>query len=938
MVPAGRLQRALLGVLAAAGGRTVPADLLIEELWGSAADREGHGRLQVQVSRLRRGLEDPELLVHDNGGYRLAVDASEIDAHRFDELVGRALHSADHDETVTLAEGALALWRGAPYEGVSAPTCEQEAARLAERRLALLGAMYAARVARGEHDAVLDEIAALAGQHPLREELHALWMVALDRAGRRSDALKVYRDTRKVLVDELGIEPGPRLRDLHKRIIAGEDAQPAPPSVPEPRQLPAAPPLTGREDDLATLDKAMAPRPDRPSVAVVTGTAGVGKTSLALTWAHQQAERYPDGMLYVDLRGFSPGEPMDPTQVLEGFNRALGARSGAANADLDGQSTLFRSLVARRRVLVVLDNARSVEQVRPLLPGTATSAALITSRLTLGGLAVRDGALTVRLRPLEEEAALALLAASVGDQVFTDPEPWRELVDRCARLPLAVRVVAEQVRARPDQAASAYLAALQHQRSRLDVLDTGDDPETDVRAVLSWSVGTLSGPAEQVFRLLGLLPGPGVTADTVAALTDLDLWAAGAALADLSRAHLVEEGARGWFTMHDLLHAYAAEVAERDPAVGETREQVQTALLEHYLRWSWAALGLMESGARMQGLEVPADPRDEPRLVDGAAAGAWIDRHLSAMAACLRSAGPRQAPQVISLARCLGRLISAQGLENWNRELITPALQAARHLGDPVEEARMSRLLAPSVRGTPRAMEYLDRSLQLARESGDVVAEAMTLNSMAVEAEYKGEVSLALEHCTEALRLVTAAGWSETVVLMANVGELLVAVGRPEDAIDQAETAARLAREAGQDSAVAQAQFVLASAYRRLGDLDRATSWAQAARDLAREKALTWIEGEAVLVLGEVALERGDPATAFETFREALDLGRRIHRPPQIVGALSGSGRACLAIGSADAVSMFEEALDLIHRSGYRAPRAEIEAWLAKARTLEETG
>src|SRR5699024_10942260 len=427
----------------------------------------------------------------EGSGYRLRLAPGDLDAAVFDDLADQVLDRVRAPEEVAaLVAEALVLWHGEAFEGAVGDLIDAEVARLNDRRRAVLEAKVAARLQQGEHREILDEVRHAAQADPLHEGLQAQLMAALAAAGRCSEALAAYRTTRRELVEELGIEPGHQLRSLHESILLGGQANT--PDPPRPRQLPAPPPvLVGREEQLDRLDELM-PAGDAGGTVLLTGAPGIGKTALALTWARARAERFTDGQLYVDLQGFGPGDPLPAGRVLTAFLRALGGPADAQHWPIPEQTTLLRSLVHGRRLLVLLDNAASVEQVRPLLAASAGCVVLVTSRLSLSGLALHCGARTLELPHLGEDSARELLGTALGEG--TEPPTLAPLLECCAGLPLALAIVAERARFAPSTTAADLVDQITAAARRLDRFDLGEE-DASLRSILSWSYRSLTPQA-----------------------------------------------------------------------------------------------------------------------------------------------------------------------------------------------------------------------------------------------------------------------------------------------------------------------------------------------------------------------------------------------------------------------------------------------------------
>jgi DNA-binding SARP family transcriptional activator len=537
--------------------------------------------VHVHISGLRRVLEPRrasrapgQLLTAAGPGYRLRLAPGTLDT---DVLHGhiadaRRLASGDPWEAARSLDAALSLWQGLALAGAPGPWADIERARLEELRQTTTADRIDILLRLGAHHEVLAELAALTRQHPLRERFWGQLMIALYRCGRQGEALAAFSDARRELAEQLGIDPGLALRRLHEQILAAdpelEELQPAQPERPHgsplrpPHLLPAdVDRFVGRTAELATLDQLLAPDGGPAVTCVVSGSAGVGKTGLAVHWGHRMRAAFPGGQLYVDLRGYDPDEPMSPASALAGFLRALGIPDRDIPAETDQRAACFRGLMDGQRALVVLDNAASVEQVRPLLPGTPSCVVLVTSRDSLAGLVARHGARRLSLDLLPEGDAVTLLRELIGARVDEDHAAAVTLAAQCARLPLALRVAAELATGRPDLTIARLTGELSDEQRRLRLLDAGGDPRTAVCPVLSWSYRRLAPDAARAFLMMGLHPGPDVDAHTLGTLTRTSAEHAETMLRTLAQGHLVYQTGPGRYAMHDLLRAYAAHVA-----------------------------------------------------------------------------------------------------------------------------------------------------------------------------------------------------------------------------------------------------------------------------------------------------------------------------------------------------------------------------------------
>ncbi|WP_158088868.1 AfsR/SARP family transcriptional regulator [Thermoactinospora rubra] len=549
--------RALLAVLAMSAGETVSIEQLAVALWAEDLPANQRRSIQTYVARLRPEL-GPDAIRTTPAGYRLEVDPEQVDALRFRRLVGEAAPARGIAEERRLLDEALALWRGDPFDGVDSDHLHgPKASRLVELRLSAVERWIDLSLAEGRHGEIVAEVRELAARHPLRESLWGRLLLTLDRCGRQAEALAMYEQLRSRLAEELGTDPAPELQCIHAALLDGGAWQ-AEPVV--PRQLPpAVADFTGRRDVLKEMDRLLG---EGTRICVVTGTAGVGKTSLAVHWAHRAAERFPDGQLYIDLQGFgSSGAPLRPQDALSILLQAMGVARHRIPDDPEAAAMLYRTMLAGKRTLVILDNARDADQVRRLLPGGAGCAAVVTSRRGLSSLVTREGAMLVTLGVLTRAEARDLLARRLGrERTETEAQATDEIVDLCARLPLALVIAAGRAAANPGCPLSALAAILRGVRDDVGVLASRDSL-TDMRSVLSHSYEALCADAARLFRLLATHPGPDISRTAAAALTGVAPTRADRLLDALLDAHLVAEIAPGRVAFcHDLLRTYARDL------------------------------------------------------------------------------------------------------------------------------------------------------------------------------------------------------------------------------------------------------------------------------------------------------------------------------------------------------------------------------------------
>ncbi len=600
-------RRAVFGLLLLEPGVLVRRDTMVDVLWRDAPPRTAVGLVQAHVSRIRRLLRpgirsaNSRGVVDSVGGsYRLNSSAEELDLLAFRDLAARAAAARAAGDKLTAVEfyqRAVSLWRGDPLAGEDLLSGHPGVTALRNELIDALLRYAEVACALGQHQSVLPRLQALADAEPLNESLHARLIIALAGSGQQAAAIRVYEDVRSRLDRELGLYPGGELSEAYVRVLRQDIRQESREGAPRglsslpaavhvvPRQLPAPPRgFTGRAGELRSLS-ALLERDPRDSIdvpiAVVTGMAGIGKTGLALHWAHAVAGRYQDGQLFVNLQGFSPsGAPVAPAEVLSGFLTALSVPPARIPEDTHGRAALYRSLLVGKRMLIVLDNARDAEQVRPLLPGSPGCLVLVTSRNRLTGLAAAEGAQLIPLEVLTEAESYDLLAAKLGRLwVTAEPAAVSELISLCGRLPLALCNVAARAIARPGLPLTTLAESMRD--VWLDALETWE-AATSVRMVFSWSLAKLGRPAARMFRLLAVHPGPDITVPAAASLAGVQLGQAYLALTELCDEHLLTEHAPGRYACHDLLRAYAAEWARATDSEAERRAATYR-MLDHYL-------------------------------------------------------------------------------------------------------------------------------------------------------------------------------------------------------------------------------------------------------------------------------------------------------------------------------------------------------------------
>jgi DNA-binding SARP family transcriptional activator len=949
----GSKPRALLAALLLDLGTVVPAQRLVDVVWGEAPPDTARGLVQTYVSTLRRALHRPghdELILTRPPGYLLRAEPAELDLVRFgrDVAAGReAARVGRYEDAARLLRQALSVWRGSALGGVDSELLASEAARLDEQRLSVVEERVTADLALRRHEALVPELVGLVGAYPTREGLRRALMLALYRSGRQAEALAAYREGRRVLRDELGVEPGAALRQAHEAILRGHDPEGGGPQRgddPEdgdhrggesgtprvrtrPAQLPPVPAdFTGRAAQIAALVDRLAPAPDgaparQMPVCVITGKGGTGKSTLAVRAGHELADRYPDGQLFASLRGMTD-TPAPPEAVLAQFLAALGDADPPAT--LAERTDRYRSLLAGRRVLVVLDDAASEAQVRPLLPGTGGCAVLVTSRGRLAGLA---GADLVELDVLDAGEATAMLARITGAQrVAGEPDAARALVERCGRLPLAVRIVGARLATRRHWTLAHLADRLEDEERRLDELEVGD---LQVRASIALSYAALDARARRALRRLGLLGLADFPAWVLGAV--LDSGEGGAAEADPVLEHLLDaqlidfaatdEAGQARYQLHDLLRLYAAERAVDEEWPADLMAAVHRVLVG-WLRRVDAISAAYPSGGialrpgvpspdHLTGV-VPADPRawfaaEQHALVASveraAALGladvaaelasalcgslfaidnrfdAWTRTHDAALAA-VRRAGNRQAEA--SLLSEFGQLRYEQDRYAEARTYFVQALAAFRDCADPRGEAATLAAMGTAC----REQGYLPEALHFLGQARTIFEELVDDAALASTDRVSGSVHLELGDFAAANRDLAAAldGFRRTGsrrgegMTLRTLSLLHRARGEYQQAADLAGQALNIAHELGDELLAAYSARALAKAWLRLGRYEQARPLLLDALEVCRQRGDRWSEGITLRTLGELDLAEGrladaeDRLFAAQGTWQALDL------------------------------------------------------------------
>ena len=835
--------------------------------------------------RLRRALDGGAScpLATRRGGYEMVLDDGDLDANLFEGLVvaGRRTMAEGREAAAfaQLSEG-LALWRGPALADVpTSPTVMAQAIRLNQIRLTALEERLDTQLRLGRHDDVVDELHVMVAEHPLRERLRAHLMLALYRCGRRAEALAAYRRARQDLVELVGVEPGPPLRQLHRAILADEPRLAAAPAGGAhagrvvPAQLPPDPPgFVGRDSQLARLDSLRAGVAQRGvGIVAITGTAGVGKTALAVHWAHRVRPTFPDGQLHVDLRGYAGSSPMRPIDVLSRFLLALGVPADEVPAELEPAGALFRSVLTGRRVLVVLDNASHPEQVRPLLPGSPGCLVLITSRDRLVGLVARDGAVGLTVDALTPVEARTLLTGLEPTKLIeADPQAVTELAELCDRLPLALRIAAARLTA--GRMTVAALCA-QLRRDRLAGLEVEGDPDAAVRVALDQSYATLPFDARRLFRLLGAVPGPDITATAAAALAGVADSAAARLLDQLTGVHLVDEHAPGRYALHDLVRAYACARADTDG--GEV-----PAGLDRLYAFYWRAVNEAAELLYPQILRLPAPPDVAAPAItfdDHAHARSWLDAERANMVAAVRQAAEHgsyvHAWQLADALR--GYLYQRRFTVDWST-VAEAGLAAANADGCPSAQAaaHLSLAVLHWVRGRhgPAITHYASARTS-ARQAQWAEGESAALGNLGTVYRTIGRLTEATAHITAALAIDQRVGWrAGQASKLANLGAVYRDQGRLTDSAQHYRQALALYGTATSHAGIVLCN--LGDVYHLLGQYDDALTTLTSALELTRGVGNWHYEADATCMLAALHLDTGQRAEAIRLTRVALAYAR----------------------------------------------------------------
>lgn len=933
-----RLVLALL--LAAKAGQTVSVDRLVSAVWGDNSPKSARRNLQLYVHVLRRAI-GADRIVRQPNGY-LLITEGRVDSVRFRDLTaegGRAFDHGEIEHAAGILRTAIDLWRGPAFaDFIDCAPIAEEAEQLEQLRLFAYERWAEAELIMGRPGQVVAELTELAHAHPYHEGLRAQLMLALHGSGRQAEALEVFRQTRTVLREQLGIEPGPALQRIHEAILRGEDlttrfgpggtsapanadaqaaaAQTAPVPV-VPRELPMETPgFIGREDALAQLDRM---RPDdsgadagRVRISVITGMGGVGKTALAVRWAHRAADRFPDGQLYLNLRGHSPESSLRPVDALAVLLRALGVPPGQTPLETAEASARYRSLMAGRRMLVLLDNAESAEQVRPLLPASAGCSVLITSRDRLTGLVAREGAQRIALDVLTPREAEALLRHLLGPELARNgPGSLARLAEVCGHLPLALRIAAAHLLDNPCSSVESLIRRLSSGDPVRELTIRGDE-ETGVRAAFDLSYQALPAPIRLVFRRLGLVACRDFGAAAAAALAGVSEQEAAEALDRLAGVHLVEHRGPDRFTMHDLLRRYARNLSETEET-RECRDQAIGRLSGWYLSMaSGAAKALYPDMLQLPTLGRPAPP---PADFDSpSAAMAWLETEYDNIVTVIRHVahhGPRSMAWLLA-DRLRGYFNLSRHMTEW-LTTARAALAAARGEPDPQPLAAAFLNLAHAyycLARYDRSIVYLTKAAALSAEAGWARGEASALNNLSTTLMVVGRPEEAAGHLSRALALHVGSRQEQAKILN-NLANAYRQSGRLSEGLDCATQALDLIRGTSAPRAEAVAMTSVGELLHQLGRLDESAGHLTLALIRHRELGDRYLEAVTLVCLAMVHGDAGRVEEARDSARSALGIATEIG--DRFTEAQAVNTLAAIAGDTGDA----EEAIRL-HRTALR--------------------
>lgn len=897
-------QRAVLAYLLLHPRLVISADRLIDAVWGLTPPDTARAQVHAAVTAIRRVLragDAAELLETRAAGYVISPEPGQLDLDEFTRKITAAQTLASDGDPIAAAReirAALELWRGEALADVKADYVTDGRARLEERRLTAVERLADLELSLGGHEDLIDELGALVAVHPLRERLAGQLMLALHRSGRQADALSVARALRTHLVRQEGLEPGQAFVGLEEAILRDDPKVRPEPAKAAPNFLPYdTPDFAGRAAEIKRL--ATSAQGDSLTIVTIDGMAGIGKTTLVVHVAHQLADRYTDGRLFIDLQGHTPGQaPAEPGVALERLLRQLGVPAERIPATLPDRAALWRSELANRSILAVLDNAADTQHVRHLLPGGSNSLILVTSRRRLTDL---DGAYTLSMEPLPEADAANLFARIVGERAGTEPDAVLDVLRLCGFLPLAVRIAAARLRHRPRWTVEYLAGRLRDHRRRLGELATS---ERGVAAAFSLSYEHLDPEEQRVFRFAGLHPGRDFDAHAAAALTGLPLERAEFLLENLLDAHVLLQHEPGRYTFHDLVreHARTTALAE-DPS--QKRENALIGLFDHYLFTASRAVGCLYPYGWRERPSIPEPDTPEIDFPGSVQAGAWLHaERANLIAAGLHAADHGWCGHADALAAILRPYLNAHAHHTDAIILYTRTLNACRRARERAGEARALVDLGFAYWRQGRyeqAREFSQRALALCRELGDRHGETRADNTLGMVACHRRDYAAAHRHLHEALLVCREIGnrVGEGHVL-ANLGIALERQGQYDEARNYLSQSLNLHRALGNEAGEARVLDHLGLGYRNQCRFEEARDHHRRALRLYQKLGNRGDEASPLNGLGENACALGDPGQAVQHHGNALAVASELGLRPEEARAHAGLARAHRALGHAD--------------------------------------
>ncbi|QNE75676.1 tetratricopeptide repeat protein [Streptomyces finlayi] len=919
-------QRALLTALLLRDGRTATAAELIDAFWGEDPPSQALATIRTYASRLRKILGQ-DTLVSESGGYAIRIGRDALDLTLAQDLAAeaeKARAAGDRQQARALLNKLLDLWDGEALASVPGPYAQNQRTRLEEWRLQLTETRLDLDLEVGSHAEAVSELTALTAAHPLRELLRELLMVALYRSGRQAEALAVYADTRRLLAEELGVDPRPELAQLQQRILRADEelarpadeAAPAPAPV-RPAQLPATvPDFTGRASFVRELgDRLATAEASVMAVSALAGIGGVGKTTLAVHVAHEARPHFPDGQLYVDLQG-AGARAAEPETVLGAFLRALGTPDSSIPDSLDERAALYRSTLDGRRILVLLDNAHDAAQIRPLLPGTAGCAALVTSRVRMVDLA---GAHLVDLDVMSPEEALQLFTRIVGDErVNSEREAALDVVAACGFLPLAIRIAASRLAARRTWTVSVLAAKLADERRRLDELQAGD---LAVKATFELGYGQLEPAQARAFRLLGLADGPDISLAAAAALLNLEVHTAEDLLESLVDTSLLESAAPGRYRYHDLVRLYARACVERDEQPPVEKELALSRLLDFYLATAAGVYALERPGDRLVD-HLESTEHEGLSFADRHSALDWLYAEATNLLACVCQASHpatlRRAVDLLYAALDLGE--SGANSKQYEAAALT-VREASRTCGDPRAEGRAVMSLA-NVHQLAGRFDHADReaqeALRLAGTVDDPLPACWASNTRGIIALYQNRHTDGEGFLTQAIEAFRNDGNRPgEASALCNLSRIHLATGRTKSAVTLARSGIEIYDSLGHALRGANGRYALGLALTRTMELSAATDQLNEALEVFRGSRQRLWEGMTLFRLAEVEIAAGRFAQAAQYSESALTVLRGIGGDWRRGNVLTVLGRALDGIGQTGRAQVcWQEALGIYEEHG----------------------